>query len=308
MTLKTMVMAPVPILTVTIEADDGEGAEIHVHAGGQGLWQARVLASLDVPVVLCGCFGGESGGVVQQLVRDEGIAVRPVARTGANGAYVHDRRSGERVIVAETPGDPLTRHELDDLYNAALAEGLRADICLLSGPADPALVHADAYRRLAHDLRSNGKRVIVDLTGPLLEASLAGGVDLLKISHEEVLDDGRAAGDEPRELVPAMRRLREQGADTVVVSRADRSTLALVGEEVREVVLPHMEVAEPKGAGDSMTAGMAAGLARGLDIEGAVRLGAAAGALNVTRHGLGTVHPDAAEQMARRVTLRDLRL
>jgi len=42
------------------------------------------------------------------------------------------------------------------------------------------------------------------------------------------------------------------------------------------------------GAGDSMTAGIAAILARGGDAMAAVRTGAAAGALNVTRHGLGT--------------------
>ena len=56
------VFDPSPILTVTIEAanDDGD-AEIHLHAGGQGFWIARLLAELDVDVVLCGAFGGESG-------------------------------------------------------------------------------------------------------------------------------------------------------------------------------------------------------------------------------------------------------
>ena len=51
--------------------------------------------------------------------------------------------------------------------------------------------------------------------------------------------------------------------------------------------MPRMIAAESRGAGDSMTAGVAAVLAQGGTLCDAVRTGAAAGALNVTRHGLG---------------------
>jgi 1-phosphofructokinase len=73
------------------------------------------------------------------------------------------------------------------------------------------------------------------------------------------------------------------------------------------VVLPKLEPAEPRGAGDSMTAGAAAVLAQGGDLATAVRTGAAAGALNVTRHGLGTGRADAIESLKERVTLRPVR-
>ena len=39
--------APFPVLTVTIE-QRGNGDDIHVHAGGQGFWIARMLATLEV--------------------------------------------------------------------------------------------------------------------------------------------------------------------------------------------------------------------------------------------------------------------
>lgn len=50
-----------------------------------------------------------------------------------------------------------------------------------------------------------------------------------------------------------------------------------------------------------MTAALAVGAARGLAFTDALRLAAAAGALNVSRHGLGTGRRDAIEDVASRV-------
>lgn len=51
--------------------------------------------------------------------------------------------------------------------------------------------------------------------------------------------------------------------------------------------------------------GTAAGLAHGLSLGDALRYGAAAGALNVTRRGLAAGSPTQIEQMAAHVTIRD---
>jgi 1-phosphofructokinase len=299
------VFAPAPQLTITVEAT-ADGEEIHLHPGGQGVWQARMISSLDAPVVVCTTVGGEVGRVLRPLIETEGIEVRVVEGDTANGAYVHDRRGGKRVVIAETPGAPLSRHELDELYSIALAEGMQSEVSVLGGPADPRIAPPDAYRRLAGDLRRNGRRVVADLSGDHLTAVLEGGVTFLKVSHEELLRDGRAEGDDPEQLVHAMRDLVEQGADSVLVSRADEPALALLDGTVYEVVMPKLEAAEPRGAGDSMTAGVAAVLARGGDLATAVRTGAAAGALNVTRHGLGTGRADAISQMVEHIELRPL--
>src|SRR5215207_9981791 len=179
-----MVFAPAPLLTVTIEAPADE-LELHVHPGGQGIWQARMITSLDVSVTLCACVGGEVGRVLEPLIADEGVNLRVVQREiGSSGWYVHDRRDGERVEIAEDPGQPLTRHEMDELYGLALAEGLRADISVLSGPAQDDVVPSDIYRRLAADLTNNDTKVVADLSGENLCAVLEGGVYFLKVSHE----------------------------------------------------------------------------------------------------------------------------
>lgn len=118
-----------------------------------------------------------------------------------------------------------------------------------------------------------------------------------------MIADGRAANDSEEELVETMHQLHTEGAESVVVSRAGDPALALIDGEVYEVHMPRLQAADPRGAGDSLTAGVAAVLARGGDMPLAVRTGAAAGALNVTRHGLGTGRPDAIAGLVDRVRL-----
>jgi 1-phosphofructokinase len=299
-----VIFAPLPVLTVTVEDRSGE-ADIHVHAGGQGVWQSRMMSSLGVPVVLCSALGGETGDVLGHLLPINDVTLRTVPVSARNGSYVHDRRTGSREVVAEAAGSPLDRHELDSLYEMTLTEGLTHGRVLLSGPQEDDVVPADLYRRLSSDLSANGCKVAADLSGERLEAVLAGNPDLIKVSHEELLDDGRAKSEDAEDLVKAMRSMRDEGACIVVVSRSGSApALALLDdEEVVEVCMPTLEPADSAGAGDSMTAGIVAALALGRPIREALQIGAACGALNVVRHGLGTGGARAVETLAERVEL-----
>ncbi|WP_232050580.1 1-phosphofructokinase family hexose kinase [Actinoplanes sp. OR16] len=298
-----MVFAPVPLLTVTIEKQSDE-PELHVHPGGQGIWQARMCAGLGASVTLCAAVGGEIGEVISLLLQGEQIEVRAVRRSSGSGWYVHDRRDGTRDEVADHAGEPLGRHDIDELYSTALAAGMSARVSILSGPAAPEVVAPEVYRRLAADLGANGGTVVADLSGDHLTAVLEGGVDFLKVSHEELIAAGRATGDSVEELVDTGRDLRKQGAGSVLISRADQPGVALIDDEEPLLVeLPALQVVDHRGAGDSMTAGVATVLARGGKIHEAVRTGAAAGALNVTRHGLGTGRKEAITELTKRVRL-----
>jgi 1-phosphofructokinase len=305
MSSQVLVFAPAPQLTVTVE-QPADTVEIHVHPGGQGVWQARMITELGPAVVMCAVVGGEIGQVLRALVAAEGIELRAVTREATSGGYVHDRRGGSRTEIAEVAGEPLSRHELDDLYSLTLAAALEARVAVLSGPADPSVLPADTYRRLAADLGGNDVKVVADLSGDHLAAVLEGKPYLVKVSHEELIADGRAKDDSEPELLTAMRGLHSDGARAVLVSRAAKGALALLDGEAYEVDSPRLEVADARGAGDSMTAGVAAVLAQGGDAATAVRTGAAAGALNVTRHGLGSGRADAVRSLVDRVRLNRL--
>jgi 1-phosphofructokinase len=302
------VFSPSPLLTITIEPG-AEGSEVHLHAGGQGFWVARLAATLGADVVFCCALGGEPGRVLHGLIESEHLTLRAADARTPNGVYVHDRRSGRRQELVSVESRRLTRHAEDELYGIALGAGLDADLTLLTGCQPPDVVEADLYRRLVRDLRANGELVIADVTGPALRAVLGEGVDLVKLSHTELVAEGFAGGEGLADVVAGARSLHAAGARRVLVSRA-AAPAVIVGDgphgEAFELAGPTFEALDERGAGDSMFAAIGVGLVRGMGMDDALRLGMAAGALNATRRGLGTGTREEIERLADHVAIHPL--
>jgi 1-phosphofructokinase len=304
-----VVFAPSPQVTVTVEQVEG-APDLHLHAGGQGFWQARMISALGSPVTLCCALGGETGRVLRHLMDVSGVEVRAREVSARNGAYVHDRRDGDREPLVEMAPDKLSRHELDDLYELTVVAALEAGVAVLSGSADTAteeVVPVSVYERLTADLTRNGCRVVVDLAGDRLASALKGSPTVVKVSHEELRDDDRAPTDSTSDLLAAASKIADDGVELVVISRAADPTLVLHEGKAFTVTAPSLAPVDTHGGGDSMTAGIAAALAQGEEVPSALRLGAAAGALNVTRHGLGTGSGDAVRALAGRVEISQVK-
>ncbi len=265
-----------------------------------------MAANLGAEVILCCALGGEPGQVLAALISGEPLELRSAHARPANGVYIHDRRGGDRVEVVTVQSRPLARHAADELYGITLAAALDSDVMLITGSQPADLLEPDLYRRLVGDLRHNGKCVLADLTGPPLQAVLRGGVDLLKLSSDELIEAGFAGDHHLSEIVSGASQLHDAGARTVLISRGPDPAILLENGSPPTLVALATPVFEPldhRGAGDSMFAATGVGLARGMDARQAVRLGAAAGALNVTRRGLGTGTRQEVERLAEHVTI-----
>lgn len=298
------ILDPAPRYTVTIERSERGGPDVHFHAGGQGVWVARMVNRLGERALLCSPMAGESGRVIDALVRSEGIEMRAVESTVDNGGYIHDRRDGERNVMVDVDSPLLNRHEADNLYDVMLVEALEAGVAVITGDARKGIGDASFFARLALDLGNNGVQVAADLSGEALRA-IEGGLTFLKVSEDDLVRDGFLKSPDEGELVDLVRQFAATKAEHVIVSRADAPALTLAGGQLRHLRSPRFKPADHRGAGDSMTAALAVGLARRLETDEILRLGAAAGALNVTRHGLGTGSGNQVERLAHLVRLQD---
>jgi 1-phosphofructokinase len=244
--------------------------------------------------------------VIHGLVNKWGIDISPVDTSAGSPATVQDRRSGDRDLIAEAAYPSLARHELDDVYGRFLDHAMTAEVCVIAGQSSEVLP-VETYRRLGHDLSSAKVTVVGDLHGRELEALLEGGpLDLLKVSDEDLVADGLLEGGDEKEALSALHDLVGMGARNVVLSRASLPAIAILSGTIYRAKAPPLEPADARGAGDSMTAGLAAAIIRGLDPEESLRLACGAGAANATRHGLGSASEDLIPRLAQRVEVEAL--
>ncbi len=302
---RVAIFAPDPLLSVTIEAR-GEADELHVHPAGQGVWVARMAAELGVVPVLCSFIGGETGTLVEPLLKALPAELRITATAGPSGSYVVDRRGGERLVVAKALRPAPQRHEIDALVSSAVTAALGSDLFVVCNPYPADGLPDEVYDTLVGNVRAARIPVLVDISSPRLDHALAHRPDLVKLNDWELAEFVEGPVDGPR-LLGAARRLLDAGAQAAVITRAEASILVVRSDDQPfQLVPPAFPVGYREGCGDTMMGAIAAGWARGLAFPDVLALGVAAGSVNFLRRGLGTGGRAAVEELAQRIVVRPL--
>jgi len=303
---RVAIFAPDPLLSVTIERRGDGGDDVHLHAGGQGVWIARMAAEMGAEPILCSLLGGETGALLEPMLNALPGELRPARSAGPNGSYVVDRRAGDRRVIASTLRGAPERHELDDLIDVTCAAALGSRLLVVANPFPAQGFPLEVLDAVVGNVRAAGVPVLADLSSPRLERVLPYGPDLVKLNDWELAEYARGPVEGERALATA-RRLRDEGAHAVAVTRAEKPVLVVppTGEPF-EVVPPSFSVGFREGCGDTMMGAVAAAWARGAGLRDAIVIGAAAGAANFLRHGLGTGRREVVEELARHVAVRPL--
>ncbi|MDH3247859.1 MAG: PfkB family carbohydrate kinase [Acidimicrobiia bacterium] len=302
------VIAPSLALSVMIEHDEsGNGADIHLHPAGQGFWIARLLAQLGCRAVLCGPVGGEPGAVLETLVPMWGVEFAAVRTSRPTTCVIEDRRNGTAREVARERKLTMHRHDVDQLFDSVFELALSTAVTVVTGRASEVCVPLSFFQRLGEDLAATGVETVGDLHGPELGAFLESGrLSVLKISDEDLVEDGIVAEANDVSIGAAIRLLDRYGIGWLVVSQAERGAVVALNGRILKAKPPILRAVDHRGSGDSMTAALTAALMRGLDGETAVRLACAAGAANVTRHGLGSASAGLIEQLAEHIQIEPM--
>ncbi len=297
------ILGPHPLLSINVERHPDGADEIHLHPAGQGVWVARMAVALGAHPVMCGYLGGETGAILGPLIDALPCARRMVTTATESGSYVYDRRTGARDPIAHALSPPPDRHEIDDLVAATVASALQTRLLVLCNPYPGDALGPEVYERIAADAHAHGVRVLADLSSPRLDGALRGGVDLVKINDWELAEFVAGSVGEDGELVAAVGRIREHGVGTVVITRGEHPAAVFSGDERWELAAPSFDHGFREGCGDSMMGATAAVMAAGGDWREALTVGAAAGATNFLRRGLGTGDAGTIRELASSVKL-----
>jgi 1-phosphofructokinase len=296
------VLAPHPLLTVTLEREGADREGVDFAAGGQGVWVARTAGILGAVPALCSFIGGDSGNLLRGLL-DQLPGKRCLVTTAtASGCHISDRRSGAIEVLSMALSDPPSRHELDDLFSLACSEAIACGWLVITNPLPADALPLELYRDLVADVRANGCRTLVDLSTPRVDLALEARPDLVKLNDWELAEIVKAPVSGAA-LRPAAEGLRERGARSVIVTRGEQPALVLHDEDAWWLEPPRFARGFREGCGDAMLGGIAATWSAGASFEQSLLTGAAAGAANFLRHGIGGAWRDLIEDLAKRVTL-----
>jgi 1-phosphofructokinase family hexose kinase len=264
-------------------------SDVVVTPGGKGLNVARAARALGVPAMLVAFLPGRTGRATGELIASEGVRLAGVTVDGEIRSTAIVLEADGRATVLNEPGPPLADEDWM-AYEAAVGAALDDHGVLVCSGSLPPEAPEDGYGRLVRRAHANACPAVVDANGPVLRAALGHGVDVVtpNLAEAEGLLHGRA--DESVEASPDARprseaaalALVDAGARAAIVTAAAAGAAVAVGTDVGWVPAPHVdEVRNPIGAGDVLTAAVAAAIEEGAEVVEAARRGVAAAAASV---------------------------
>jgi sugar/nucleoside kinase (ribokinase family) len=253
--------------------------------GGCAANVAVDLGKLGVAASVVGRVGDDVfGRVVTDMLRERGVETSLIRETpgaatsqtlivnvaGQDRRFIHTFGANARFEAADIPAEPCR-------------------VLYLGGYLVMDRVRADELRQVFAAARRAGARTVLDVVTPgqgdylpRLEALLPEVDVFLPNDHEAALILGEA------DPLRQAERFHELGAKTAIVTQGDRgSVLVTEGLRLRAGAF-RVPLVDGSGGGDAFAAGYVAGLLRGLDAAGCLRLASAVGASCVRAIGTTT--------------------
>ncbi len=254
--------------------------------GGGGVNVSRAIKKLGGESLLVYPSGGMAGQMLNSLLEQEGIDLRPLPIEGMTreNLIVLEESTGQQYRFG-MPGPQLQADEWERCLRELSSASPTPDYLITSGSL-PMGVPSDFYARVARIGKSIGAKVIVDASGEALEKALQEGVYLIKPNIREFQQlAGQDVMEEPQILDEAKRIIKAGMCEVIVISLGAAGALLVSEEIVERMVPPTVPIISKVGAGDSMVAGIALGLSRGKTLRQAVLYGLAAGSAAVMTPG-----------------------
>ena len=275
--------APVPILR--------EDREIAVPGGAGNV--VRNLTALGAAVAFISVVGDDPAGsdltglIGGQPNVEPWLLVEGGRTTTVKTRYI---AAGQQLLRADREQTGLIDPRLADRILRIARDAMAATSVTVLSDYHKGLLGGDLAPRLIAAARAAGRRVVVDPKG--LDYAPYAGADVITPNRSELAQaTGLPTGTEA-EIVIAAAALRERhGFGAVLVTRAEDGMTLLAPELTLHLPAEAPEVYDVSGAGDTVAATLACGLAAGLELPAAARLANIAAGIVVGKVGTAVARP-----------------
>jgi len=248
--------------------------------GGKGANQSVAVAKAGSHAVHIGAVGSDGAWAVERI-KGYGVNVGHIATVGAPTAHaiINVDDAGENAIVIFSGAN---KQQDSARIMDALSGAGAGDTLLLQNETSHQVEAAKTAQALGLKVVYSAAPFDAEATARILPH-----VSLLVVNQVEADQLSKALGLAPAAF-PVAQLLITKGADGAIWR--DQA----LGQQVETAAFPVSPV-DTTGAGDCFIGYTVAGMDQGMDAKQAMRLGAAASAIKVTRHGTADAIPDRAE-------------
>lgn len=262
-------------------------ASTRLDPAGKGVNIVRALHRLNGEghaIILLG--KDATGYAYRALIAEEGFdktVIQVEGRTRSSIIILDTGSQEETHIIEEAAG--ITHVDVEQLVEALTARIAPGDMVVFAGPLPPSSPR-DTYAWLTGKAREAGGEVAIVAGGEALDEALKVGPDLVALSEIQAEAHFNYPVRTPEDILGSARRLREEGAETVLLEMRELGGATLVVEDGQYLAtLPQSEEGTTSGAWDALLAGYLAGCVAGREPRQALVLGAAAAAYTLSQVG-----------------------
>ena len=254
--------------------------------GGKGLNVSMVLSNLGIANTAFGYVAGFTGDEIVRQIEKRGVKSEFI-RVSSGISRINVKLKSIDGTEINGCGPAICVNEIDRLKEKldVLSKG---DVLVLAGSI-PNSMPDTIYSQLMEKLEGRGVVFVVDATRELLLSVLKYHPFLIKPNHHELGDIFGVQLGTREEVIPYAGKLREMGAQNVLVSMAGKGAVLVAADgSVYETEAPKGELKNGVGAGDSMVAGFLAGWMEKKNYQHAFYMGVAAGSASAFSEQLAT--------------------
>ena len=235
-------------------------ASVSERAGGKGLNVAAVLTSMGHPTVAVAPTGEMDVDLFRSDLAARRVPHRLVPSPCPTRRSVAVVEASGRATLFNEPGIGQSQRVWDRVVDEVTSLAPQASVLTVSGSFPPG-TDAELVRRMTRLAHESGLRVVLDVSGIHLSRALGLGPDLVKPNRVEAAQTltGLGRGEVPS--VPgAARALVAAGARAAIVSDGTNGLVLAHEDVLLRAHQPRPLSGNPTGAGDALTAALAADL------------------------------------------------